>query len=123
MSDPHLPADAAPAPEPGAALLRLVREALDLAAEPVLDPARARRLLGRLLPAVAREIADGGAGALRSGLVTAASTLLAEPEPGVRLATIRSLGSRAARLDWLAARCLPEPAEAEVRALTSRRRR
>jgi signal transduction histidine kinase len=111
-----LPADAAPAPEPGAALLRLVREALDLAAEPVLDPARARRLLGRLLPAVAREIADGGAGALRSGLVTAASTLLAE-EPGVRLATIRSLGSRAARLDWLAARCLPEPAEAEVRAL------
>lgn len=109
MSDSRLPADAA--------LRHRVREALDLAIEPVLDPVRARRLLGRLLPEVARETATSGTGALRAALVSAAGSLLADPEPDARLATLRDLDRRSARLEWLAERCLPDPAEAEQRAL------
>ncbi|MDZ7826619.1 MAG: hypothetical protein U5R48_12055 [Gammaproteobacteria bacterium] len=103
--------------DPEAGLLRLVREALELAVEPVPDPVRGRRLLGLVLPAVARETSRFGTGALRSGLVSAASALLTDPDPGARLADIHRLDNRAARLDWLAGRCLPDAAEVEIRAL------
>lgn len=116
-SDPRLPPKTAPTTEAERALRHLSREALDLAIEPIPDPVRARRLLGRLLPAVGREASASGVEALRAGLVTAANSLLADPKSGARLAAIQQLDRRAAWLDGLARRCLPDPAEAELRAL------
>ena len=104
-------------PSPEIVLRHRVREALDLAVEPVLDPVSARRLMGLLIPLAAREASASGTEALRAGLVDAAASLLADPDPDARVAAIQRLGSRIARLDWLAGRCLAECSDAETQAL------